>query len=259
MSHEPSPPNCLNCDAELQGAFCHACGQKVVAPVVGLHDFVHEATHEFLHLDGKILNTVKLLVLKPGLLTREFIEGRRARYISPLRVYLTFSLIFFALAAIVPGARQSFVKVGPTTGTRSPAEVAAEERQADEIGNAIMQNLPRAAFLLMPAFALLTWVFYRREQPYYVPHLYFAIHFHAFAFLILALAMLLGLAGRAGKLAGGMAFLAIFPYHYIALRRTFGGSRWKTFGRGTAIGVLYWIVLALTMLALAWTAISTLT
>lgn len=248
--------SCLNCDAELHGPFCHSCGQKAVAPVASMHDFVHEATHEFLHLDGKIIKTVKLLVTKPGLLTREFIEGRRARYISPLRVYLTFSLIFFALAAIVPGARESFVKVGPAKGdVRAAAE---QERQADQLGEALMHNMPRAAFLLMPAFALLTWLFYRRAQPYYVPHLYFAVHFHAFAFLILSIAMLLGLAGRTGKLLGGIAFLAVFPYHYIGLRRMFGGTRLATFARGTAIGVLYWIVLALTMLALAWTTIRTL-
>jgi hypothetical protein len=249
MSHDAPPPDCLNCNATLQGPFCHACGQKALAPVVTVHDFVHEATHEFLHFDGKILNTIKLLVLKPGQLTREFIEGRRARYIGPIRVYLTFSLIFFALAAIVPGARESFIKVGPSKGE---VLVAEEERQADEMGKAVMHNMPRAAFLLMPVFALLTWLFYRRAQPYYVPHLYVSIHFHAFAFLVLSMAMLLGLLGRGGKLLGSIAFLAVFPYHYIGLRRMFGGSRWKTFGKGTAICVLYWIVLALTMAALAW-------
>ena len=71
--------SCLNCGASLQGPYCHACGQKAVHPVANVHDFVHEATHEFLHLDGKILNTVKLLVMKPGQLTREFVEGRRTR------------------------------------------------------------------------------------------------------------------------------------------------------------------------------------
>ncbi len=250
MSHDAPPPDCLNCNAALQGPFCHACGQKAVAPLVSVHDFVHEATHEFLHLDGKILNTIKLLVLKPGQLTREFIEGRRARYIGPIRVYLTFSVIFFALAAIVPGARESFIKVGPTNSL--PATVAEEERQADKIRETLMHNMPRAAFLLMPAFAFLTWLFYRRAQPYYVPHLYYSIHFHAFAFLMLSIAMLLGLLGRSGKLFGSIAFLTVFPYHYIGLRRMFGDSRWKTFGKGTAIGVLYWIVLALTMAALTW-------
>src|SRR5262252_4987894 len=57
----------------------------------------HEALHEFAHVDGKIIQTVKLLVTKPGRLTTEFLAGRRARFISPVRLYLTCSLIFFAL------------------------------------------------------------------------------------------------------------------------------------------------------------------
>ena len=95
---------CGNCGAELQGAFCHACGQKVTGPDVSLHDFFHEAFHEFAHLDGKIVQTLRLLMTKPGMLTKEFLEGRRARYISPLRLYLTCSLLFFALAALTAPA-----------------------------------------------------------------------------------------------------------------------------------------------------------
>ena len=89
-----SETNCLNCGAALQGKFCHACGQKAASGHLGMHDFAHEAAHEFLHLDGKILKTVKMLIIRPGELTREFLAGRRARYISPVRLYLTFSLIF---------------------------------------------------------------------------------------------------------------------------------------------------------------------
>ena len=100
----------------------------------------------------------------------------------------------------------------------------------------------------MPVFAGLTWLFYRREQPYYIPHLYYAIHFHAVVFLVLAVALLVGMAGKG---AGGVLFLVVFPYHYIALRRVFGGSRWRSVAKGTAIGVLYVVILALAMYALA--------
>ena len=111
MSHGELSSHCLNCETRLHGKFCHACGQKTTSANVRMHDFVHEATHEFLHLDGKILRTLKLLVTKPGLLTVEFLEGRRARYISPLRVYLTFSVIFFTIAALMPRGLEGAVKV----------------------------------------------------------------------------------------------------------------------------------------------------
>jgi uncharacterized protein DUF3667 len=70
---------CGNCGAELGGAFCQACGQKATGPDVRLHDFFHEAFHEFAHVDGKIVQTLRLLLTKPGLLTKEFLSGRRAR------------------------------------------------------------------------------------------------------------------------------------------------------------------------------------
>src|SRR5258708_12402152 len=73
---------CANCGASLGGAYCHVCGQKAVSSDVSLHDFAHEAMHEFGHLDGKIVRTLRLLVAKPGMLTREFLDGRRSRYIS---------------------------------------------------------------------------------------------------------------------------------------------------------------------------------
>ena len=79
---------CLDCGAQLHGRFCHGCGQKAARPILDIHEFLHEATHEFLHLDGKIFTTLKLLATKPGQLTKDFIEGRRARYISPIRLCL---------------------------------------------------------------------------------------------------------------------------------------------------------------------------
>jgi hypothetical protein len=253
MSHDPRLPACLNCGGELHGRFCHGCGQKATRPILDIHDFLHEATHEFVHLDGKIVTTIKLLATKPGQLTKDFIEGRRARYISPIRVYLTFSLLFFGLFAIVPGASESLVRVNVPKPAVTPEDV---DVKYDALRETLMHNLPRVAFLLMPVFAALTWLLYRREQPYYIPHLYYAIHFHAFVFLVLAVALLLG---SAAKGAGGAMFLVVFPYHYIALRRVFGGSRWRNFAKGTAVGVLYWFTMALAMLTLLWVTTRSLT
>jgi Protein of unknown function (DUF3667) len=242
--------NCLNCGADLQGAFCHDCGQKAAAHHLGLHAVAHDAVHEFLHLDGKILQTMKLLLFKPGQLTKDFIEGKRVRYISPIRLYLTWSVVFFALAVLVPGARESIVKVGPSKNATA-AETIRSEEQADKIGESLMHQLPRAMFILMPLFGLLTWAFYRKQQPYYIPHLYFAIHFHAFIFFMLALGVLVGAIGRSGKLAGALMFVTAVPYHFIALRRVFGGSRAATLWKGFATGFLYVFAVGAVMFGVA--------
>jgi hypothetical protein len=245
---EPLPADCPNCATPLRGPYCHECGQRARSLRIRLRDVFEEAADELLHLDGKLVRTVRLLVTRPGMLTAELLAGRRVRYVSPLRLFLTFSLLFFALAAIVPGARQSYVRgeSGAAGTPPTPADLAA----AESLGDAVFANLPRAVFLLMPVFALLTWAFYRRQERFYVPHLYHSIHFHAFAFLMLAVAVPFELGGKVGRDLGGLFVLAAVPYHYLSLRRVFGGSRLATAVKGTAVGLIYLVIVTLTMLGM---------
>jgi hypothetical protein len=257
VSHDDIGPSCLNCNTRLHGKFCHACGQKATSASVNLHDFVHEATHEFLHLDGKIVKTLKLLVAKPGQLTVEFLEGRRSRYVSPLRVYLTFSLIFFTLAAILPGGLEGAVKVRGGTELQGDTDLERRlatgmrkaEQDADLIGNAVLHHLPKIMFLLMPVFALIIWAFYRRQQRFYIPHLYYSVHFHAFVFLVMSVYVAVNRFG-VPKPVAAVLILTVIPYHFIALRRVYGGSRGITLGKGFAVGFLYWLIAILCVLAL---------
>jgi hypothetical protein len=75
---------CRNCGAPLLGLFCHACGQKAVDAETGLYDFFHEALHEFVHLDGKIFQTLRVLLTKPGMLTWVFYRKARPFYVAHL-------------------------------------------------------------------------------------------------------------------------------------------------------------------------------
>jgi hypothetical protein len=114
----------------------------------------------------------------------------------------------------------------------------------NELRRELPHQAPRVMFVLMPAFALMTWAFYRPAQPYYVPHLYYAIHFHAFVFLVFAVARALAFGGVAGNIAGSVLSLVVFPYHYLGLRRTFGGTRNEVAWKGSAILVVYLLMLA---------------
>ncbi len=111
MPQVVSGPDCLNCGAALNGPFCHACGQRVAAAPLGLPDVLNEATQEFLNVDSEILKTLATLLTRPGQLTQEFIAGRRARYISLLRLYLTVSVVFFFALTVVPGGQSSVMNV----------------------------------------------------------------------------------------------------------------------------------------------------
>jgi len=95
-----APTTCPNCGRDLEGAYCAACGQKVAPLNPTFHDLMHDIVHEFLHVDGKIFHSVRLLLTRPGFLSYEYFNGRRARYVSPLRLYLIFSVVFFGMTAI---------------------------------------------------------------------------------------------------------------------------------------------------------------
>ena len=243
-------PDCRNCGGELHGRFCHQCGQKSVASQVSVHDFLHEAADELAHLDGKIFQTLKLLLLKPGSLTVEHLQGRRARYVSPLRLYLTCSLLFFALSAMTPDPFDFNVKI---TGVATARDQQIAERAIEamrDLRDRILHYAPRAMFLLMPVFALLTWLVYRSKQPFYLAHLYYALHVHAFMFATMAIVELTSFFGNAGRTVGGLVPLTIVPYHYIALKRTFGGSRLAVAWKGTLVAAVYALTVGAILAAL---------
>jgi hypothetical protein len=90
---------CDNCGTERTDAFCGHCGQKARPRNPTSHDILHELTHEMLHVDGRIFRSVRELLTGPGLLTLEYFEGRRVRWVSPIRLYLIFSVAYFVLAS----------------------------------------------------------------------------------------------------------------------------------------------------------------
>ena len=87
---------CLNCGTELIGAHCHACGQKAHLHRT-LAAFAHDLLHGALHFDGKTWRTLPKLAFKPGELTRRYIEGERARFVSPMALFLFSIFLMFAV------------------------------------------------------------------------------------------------------------------------------------------------------------------
>src|SRR3954466_13252843 len=77
---------CLNCGAALAGAFCAECGQRAMPPHPTVRELVGDAFAEFVGWDGKFADTLRTLLRKPGELTRQWLDGRRVRFISPLRL-----------------------------------------------------------------------------------------------------------------------------------------------------------------------------
>ena len=135
------PHHCRNCSAQLAGPYCHVCGQKGhVHRTIGA--ILHDIVHGVLHLDGKLWRTLPLLALRPGQLTREYIDGKRARFVSPMAMFL-FSV--FAMFAI-------FQALGITTPTDFGSRETLQANLKSAHENAVSQRSALAEQLTaMPA------------------------------------------------------------------------------------------------------------
>ena len=99
MSHfkERAEKNCLNCNTEVHGRFCHICGQENIEPKETVWGLVSHFFHDITHFDGKFFTSLKWLIVKPGFLSKEYIVGRRARHLNPIRMYVFTASLFFIL------------------------------------------------------------------------------------------------------------------------------------------------------------------
>ena len=92
---------CLNCGTPMKGAYCYECGQPERHFIRFFPRVLWDMLNEAFDLDSKIFRTFMPLMFRPGSLTLEYIAGRRARYINPLRLYIVISLIFFLVLSMV--------------------------------------------------------------------------------------------------------------------------------------------------------------
>lgn len=217
---------CYNCQHSAldSNRYCNHCGQKLKINLdPTLKDIVHDGMHEFLHIDGKIFKTIKYLLWRPGFLTAEFLKGRRAEFIHPIRLYLTLSVMFFVLQSWAPGSvvvvddnynknssvsvqipkdkdeiekinEKIIVRIHPSIDKSLESYLRKVllgfknlDKHQKEFGPAYRASLAKSLFVLMPLFAfILQWTYLRRRHRY-PQYLYFALEYHSalFAGLIL--------------------------------------------------------------------------
>ena len=95
--HAEIPPGtpCANCAAELQGTYCHVCGQEAEDFHKSSWKLLVEAVESLLHLDGRLFSTIPPLLKRPGQLTRDYLGGKRASQVAPFRMFLVILLVCF--------------------------------------------------------------------------------------------------------------------------------------------------------------------
>jgi hypothetical protein len=222
---------CKNCNSTSEGQYCPVCGQKDVDLERPLRELVAEVVKETFDVDGRAWLTAKTLFLQPGLLTSEFLAGKRRAYTPPLRLYLFISVSFFVLMAWV--ASQGLL----LDRDQSPGEDAAVQARF------MSDELPRLMFVLLPAFALLLKAFFFRRL--YFDHLIFSVHLHSAAYVILALMLPLEKVSASSwpALIMQIVLFAYFIIYLIAsMRHVYGTTRVGATVRALAVLFGYMIV-----------------
>jgi hypothetical protein len=282
MTRRNKGEDCLNCGYHFSGLvhFCPHCGQENYRSVLPLGEILSEFGEHVLHWDSKLVHTLKYLIINPGFLTVENLEGRRIRYVLPFRLYLLMSFLFFLLVSYPsrkseddPKPQGSNISIQfKSVNSRELRGVKPEDlpkfmldhqvadttfnryflHQMQRMANAsaseyihmLVKTLSYTMFLVIPLVGFWTYLFNRKQRPFYMESFIFSLHFQAFMFLLLAGIWVLILYTH--QLYFFISTLCVFlawsiVYLFLALSR-FSGSGWLVTGlKCLVIWMLYWV------------------
>lgn len=167
MPHSAKQPTCPNCNfafvPEIPDEFCPRCGQQNQAIDLHVSHVLEETLEGLFHFDGKVFRTLRLLLFRPGELTRRFLAGHRVPYVPPVRLYIFISFLFFLALSMLRGHEPSHAKPGETHATASGQ--APSIRGTVTVGGLRMQATELAQLPADPTPALLDSVLRSKQEP----------------------------------------------------------------------------------------------
>lgn len=278
---------CRNCGAIAAGNFCPNCGQETTLALPSAARFLREAAGRYIAFDGRFWRTMHRLVFRPGVLTVDYLAGRRRRYVRPGRLFVGLSIVMFAvlrLAVTTPEivARDSAAAAKPGTravvegdvdilGAVPPAAVLApirsrleafdrltSQQKIEQVMTGMLRYGPWAAIGLLPVFALLLRIAYAgritrhpRRPRLYAAHLVFGAHNHAFLFVAATLLVVIPSTAVRATLGVWMTIYAL-----ASMKTVYGGGWVGIVLRAILIAVVYLAFFAVALLGLVVAAVT---
>lgn len=131
----PGTP-CTNCETELVGTYCHACGQLAENFHKPFFKLGEEVLESFFHLDGRLFRTIPDLLIRPGRLTRRYLDGMRAYQVPPFRLFLVVIILAFFVGHLAIGKPSSIITTSDTPeSTGAAIEAAMPSVRVDSSGS----------------------------------------------------------------------------------------------------------------------------
>lgn len=263
---EIAGPACPSCGAVIAGRYCEQCGERRLRS----HDYsirhhLEEMFEIFTHLDSKIVRSLWRLLSQPGALSADYLRGRRVKFMSPLRLFVVVSVVYFLSLTLLHAIP---FKVAPSIQFNTFATPLATQLHGNDFYPALAARLVQRKlqhgsvgydelerrydrqtvvysktllFMLIPVFAGLLALLFIRKRRYLSEHVVIATHFWSFALLLigvllpLAIVPVIYLADAAGLRTGAVindyvvsyALQAVLGvYLFLMLRRAYGASGW---------------------------------
>jgi hypothetical protein len=239
---------CANCGATLEGAYCADCGAaRVDRRPLTVSRFREEFWNEVTNLDSTTVRTLRSLFLRPGELTRAYVDGRTRWFLSPIRVYLMLFALFVLGSSLLPGReaelRDSASRVarGMKVGAVAAGANAATETPSVKQASAVAATLRAATenqWLQLINAVTWAWVLallFRRQRRNYAEHMVMAMHLLAFNVVLLLANLTVRVALHVPRDSLGfmtvLHWLGIGTYFYLAARLVYRESPALTAGK----------------------------
>jgi len=270
---------CQNCETQFKGNYCPECGQSFNEFNKPIKFLFIDIVGNIFAFDTRFWKTIIALIFKPGTFSTNYVQGQRARYMSPFRLYIFISFLLFLLLSIyvnnkVEIDKDSRTEINSTLKKQLDDEVTVLDSNTvktleltmkddnkklietvlkvvdnpSQYLNLYIKYVSWSMFLLMPIYGFYLWLFFFRSKRYYYSHLIFALNQHSFVFLLL-----IGLISLQLLLPNRSAYPELYLgyivpiYLYLANRKFYNKGWVATLFRLFSLGVLYSLTLLIVL------------
>jgi hypothetical protein len=254
--------HCLNCDSQVSQTqnFCANCGQPTKIHRFTLGHFFHEGFHAFTHADKGLFYLLKELAIRPGIVAREYISGKRKKYYNPFTFFLILAAFFVLSGSVQFSAtkvRDLPVQISKIQNPKQKEQAIARFHRGVKAQEFFTKHGNIIAMIAVPFFAFYFWLIYYRRSYNYSEHLVANLMFISFANLAFSLIVFpLQAIFHGQSLIGSIKFLGFLLQWFYIVMAYRGFMQLKGFWPmlkivfATLIGLMLWAMITVSAIAI---------
>lgn len=221
---------CLNCQSDLQGNFCAACGQERIQNSITIRSLFENIARILLFAESPLLRTVKQLIMRPGHFVNEYLLGKRKPFMGPVHFFfllITLYMLFFNWLGdeLIAFLQSTFTNEAP------PKTLGSLGSSAIDIQNFVKKNINYFYFLLPPILAGCLSIFFRKNTHRYAENLVFAFYLTGIGFVF---SLILILAAQMDARIFSLRLLILIGFIPFAIQQFMSGNKIVNFLKSLA-------------------------